>query len=143
VARSKKENVMNKRTVVLVLGLLAATLATSAQAQSGRVKVKVPFPFSVSDRSLPAGEYVISALDQKLLLEDAHAGPIAMVLANSISGRAARKTGQVVFQCYASQCFLSEVWAPSQDVGRQLLRSRREAGVAERQSPTYFALLGH
>ena len=96
----------------------------------------------VTDKAMPGGEYVISNFDHKVMIEDGQAKPLAMVLANSVGGRTPRQTGQVVFQCYARQCFLSEVWAPGQEVGRQLLRSCVEIGVAQHERPTYFALLG-
>lgn len=41
-------------------------------------------------------------------------------------------TGQVFFQCYSQQCFLSEVWAPGQYAGRRLLKSRREQEAAKK-----------
>lgn len=132
---------MHTRTLFLTLALFGTLSATSAQAQSGRVKVNVPFPFMVADRVLPAGEYVLSNSDHKVMIGEAHKS-IAMLLTNYVRGRKAPETGQVVFQCYGRQCFLSEIWAPGQEVGGQVVRSHMEIGVAKHQAPTYFALLG-
>ncbi len=67
---------------------------------------------------------------------------VAMVLTNAVGGRAVGKTGEVVFECYTDLCFLSQLWTPGQDTGRELLRSRSETEIAKRETGKYFALLG-
>ena len=133
---------MHTRTLFLTLALSGMLTAISAQAQSGRVKVNVPFPFTAADQTLPAGEYVFSNSDHKVMIADPHKS-IAMLLANYVSGRKAPETGQVVFLCYGRKCFVSEIWAPGQDVGGQVVRSHTQMGVARHQAPAYFALLGN
>jgi len=50
-----------------------------------------------------------------------------MVLTNEISGRSVGKNSQIIFHCYVDRCFLSELWSPAKENGRQLLTSRTEA----------------
>ena len=50
--------------------------------------------------------------------------------------------GKLVFNRYGDQYFLSKIWAPSSDTGRELPKSRLEREVAQRLSeggPTVVA----
>ena len=134
---------MKKETLLLAaLCLSVGTAVFPAYGQTGGVKVKVPFKFVVANKTLPAGEYVLSSVRDRVLIQNSESKSVAMVLANAISGHSTSRNGQVVFQCYIDQCFLSQLWTPSQDVGRQLLKSRGETEVAKRETGKYFALLG-
>jgi len=132
---------MKTRFTFLVLsGLFLSGLGQSALAQS--ITVKVPFQFVISDRTFPAGQYSVSSLREKVIVQDANRKTIAMMFSNAVMGRNAGNTGEVVFHCYANQCFLSELWTPTSDVGRQLPQSKAEIEVAKSNSQTYFALMG-
>jgi hypothetical protein len=43
---------------------------------------------------------------------------------------------------WVDHCFLSELWTPTSDVGRQLLPSHAEIETAKNNTQAYFALLG-
>jgi hypothetical protein len=139
----KKENSMKKQTLMfaslcLVLGLAVIPVV----AQAGGVQVKVPFNFVVSGKTLPAGEYTMIAASHQVKLQDARGRMISLVLANDVAGRSAGANGEIIFHCYGEHCFLSEVWSPAQDYGRQLLTSRTEAELAKEEKGRYFAVLG-
>jgi hypothetical protein len=121
-----------------------ALTAIPAHAQAGGVRSDVPFKFSVSGKTLPAGEYTVIASSNQVRIQDAHGKMVAMVLANDVSGRSPGDNGQIIFHCYRDRdsCFLSEVWAPAELNGRQLLTSRTEAGLAKEERAKYFALVG-
>jgi hypothetical protein len=134
---------MTKQTRLLVSLALSVGLAVvPAYGQVWGVKVKVPFKFVVADKTLPEGEYVLSAVREELFVQDSEGKRVAMVSTNAVSGRSAGSTGKVVFQCYTDLCFLSQVWTPGQEFGRELLRSRVETEIAKRETGKYFALLG-
>lgn len=135
--------VMKKQTVVLaVLGLLVALAVAPTYGQIWGVKAKVPFRFVVADKTLPEGEYLLSSARDEVFVQDSAGKRVAMVLTNAVAGRTVGKTGEVVFECYADLCFLSQVWTPGQNTGRELLRSRLEAEIAKRETGKYFVLLG-
>ena len=132
---------MKKQIVALaIVALLVGVVVVPAQGQS-RVKVQVPFEFAVADRSLPQGDYLITSVREKVLLQNSEGKTVAMALSNAVSGRSVGATGLAVFQCYEQRCFLSEIWNPTKVAGRQLMRSRWEKEVAKRKVATYFALL--
>jgi hypothetical protein len=134
---------MNKKTTQLAfLGLLMGLAVAPAYGQVWGVKVKVPFKFVVANKTLPQGEYLLSSTREEVFVQDSEGKRVAMVLTNSVSGRTVGKTGEVVFECYTDLCFLSQLWTPGQDTGRELLRSRVETVIAKRETGKYFALLG-
>jgi len=134
---------MNKQTLLLAsFGILVGLAAAPAYGQVRSVKVKVPFEFVVANKTLPEGEYVLSSVREEVFVEDSQGKRVAMVLTNAVGGRTVGRTGEVVFECYTDLCFLSQVWTPGQDTGRELLRSRVETVIAKRETGTYFALLG-
>lgn len=134
---------MNKQTKLLTsLGLLVGLAVAPAYGQVWGVKVKVPFKFVVANKTLPAGEYVLSSIHDEVFVQNSEGKRVAMVLTNALDGRTVGKTGEVVFECYSDLCFLSQLWTPGQDTGRELLRSRVETEIAKRKTGTYFALLG-
>jgi hypothetical protein len=136
--------VMNKRTKLLAsLGLLVGLTVPAAKAQVWGVKVRVPFKFVIANKTLPEGEYTLSSVRDELFVQDSEGKRVAMVSTNAVSGgRTVGKTGEVVFKCYTDVCFLSQLWTPGQDTGRELLRSLVETRMAKREAGKNFALLG-
>jgi len=135
---------MSKRTRLLAsLGLLVGLAVPPANGQVWGVKVKVPFKFVVANKTLAQGEYTLSSVRDELFVQDSEGKRVAMVSTNAVSGgRTVGKTGEVVFKCYTDVCFLSQLWTPGQDTGRELLRSHVETETAKREAGKIFALLG-
>lgn len=132
---------MKKRALQLAsVALLVGLTLPPSYGQAGGVKVKVPFKFLVADKTLPEGDYVFSSFRNQVFLQDAAGKRVAMVLTNAVDGRKVRHTGEVVFRCYTDICFLSQVWTPSEDTGREVLMSHVETEIARREVGTYFAL---
>jgi hypothetical protein len=117
--------------------------AGSARAQVGGVRASVPFPFTVSGKTFAPGEYtMVAGSNQVRVISPADGRTIAMALANDVSGHLAGANGRVVFRCYAEQCFLAEVWSPTEMNGRQVLTPRAESDARKEHRGTYFAILG-
>jgi len=134
---------MTRQTlIVATLCLVIGLAGVPAYAQAGGVQAKVPFNFTVSGKVFPAGVYTMIPASQQVKIQDANGTMVAMVLANDVSGRSAGGNGQIIFRCYRDRCFLSELWSPTQDNGRQLLTSRTEADLAKEEKGKYFAILG-
>jgi hypothetical protein len=135
--------VMNKKITLLAsLGLLVGLAVAPAYGQVWGVKVRVPFKFVVANKTLPEGDYLLSSVHDEVFVQDSQGKRVAMVSTNAVTGRSAGKTGEIVFECYTDLCFLSQVWTPGQETGRELLRSHVEAEIAKRETGKYFALQG-
>lgn len=132
-----------KRQILMVaaLGCLWLPGTMAAHAQSA-VIVKIPFPFVVGDHTFPDGEYRVSSIQDKVLVQNSEGKTVAVALSNAASGRSTGVSGQVVFHCYERLCFLSELWIPSQDGGRRLMKSLWETGIGKAKAPVMFALVG-
>jgi hypothetical protein len=123
--------VKKQALIVASLCLFVGLAVVSAYSQAGGVQVNVPFEFAISGKTFPAGEYTMIACPLGVAIHHDHGITIATVLASDISGRSASVNGQIIFHCYNDRhCFLSEVWSPRQNTGRQLLISRAEADLA-------------
>ena len=129
-----------KKLRFLVLGVAAIGIGQAALAQS--ISVKIPFTFAIADRVYPAGEYSVASSRDKLVVQDSEGKVVSMTLSNAVNGRHVGNNGEIVFHCYADHCFLSELWIPTSDTGRQLLASRSEIESARNNTQTWFALLG-
>ena len=125
-------------SLCLVIGLAIAP----AYAQSGSVQAKIPFNFTVAGKTFPAGAYTMIVGSRQVNIRDAYGRKIAIRLANEITGRSSGANGKVTFHCYSEHCFLSEVWSPAHENGRQLLTPRSEGDLAKRESGKYLAVLG-
>jgi len=128
-----------KKLRFLVLGF-ALGMGQAASAQS--ISVKIPFTFAIADRVYPAGEYSVMSSRDRLVVQDSNGKIVSMTLSNAVTGRHVGNNGEVVFHCYANHCFLSELWVPTSDIGRQALPSSSEIESAKNNTQTYFALMG-
>jgi hypothetical protein len=137
------EESMKKQGVGIAILGLALVMSATARAQTGGVSARIPFKFSVAGRAFAAGTYRMDVTSQQVTVVSLSDGrPVAMVLANKVSGKAAGKTGRVIFRCYREHCFLREVWAPGDENGRQVMATREERDAAREGAETYFAVLG-
>jgi hypothetical protein len=132
---------MKKNTLkIACLGLLF-WLAISASAQAGPVEAKIPFSFTVFGKTLPAGDYWISAAPHLIKIQDANLRVVVMASDNEILGNTANNKGYLQFHCYQGRCFLAEIWFGGHENGRQLFTSKEEVILAREQKGEYFAVL--
>jgi len=129
------------RIKLLAAGFFLLGGAISANAQSKGIHVQVPFDFEIANKTLPAGEYVISTEGDQVWLRVSHGNTVAVVQSNRTTHEGG-KTGKVVFNCYEKLCFLSQVWLPDAEMSREVLTSKREKKAAQNAEPQQYALLG-
>ncbi len=122
------------RLQAFVLAFFVAVINVMSGAQTVGLAVDVPFQFTVGETVLPAGRYVILAPQGDILRILGPDGSTAMAMANQVSGSRPTGAGIVDFNCYGSQCFLSQFWSARTDTGKELLKSRTEKEIASRGS---------
>ena len=130
--------------VLIALTLFAGLMVPTTQAQSIMLKADIPFDFTVGDKQLHSGEYHVKQMNQglTLIIESKDARSSAMVLTTPTQAKKISDVGKLVFNRYGDQYFLSKIWAPSSDTGREVRKSRLEREVAQRLSeggPTVVA----
>jgi hypothetical protein len=120
-----------QRKVYGVLTMLAVALIVSVpmvQAQTpSRLRADVPFAFSLADKSMPAGNYEIRSLSDRLLevwnLDIQH----GQMLMKQISVQDDNvHNAKLVFHKYGDQYFLSQIWDGRSNSGVELAVSNRE-----------------
>jgi hypothetical protein len=90
----------------------------------------VPFAFSLQDRSMPAGNYKIMAISDRVIevwnLDEGH----GQLLAKQMSVQSSRaQSPKLVFHKYDDQYFLSEIWDGQSNTGLAFAESKREKEV--------------
>jgi hypothetical protein len=125
---------MQRLTRILGLGAVALFLfaGTFAHAQNlpDELYIKVPFTFHIENTKLPAGEYMIRAIDS--------AAPLDLILTNlkdtvdvdfltSAAWTDSPSTQpELEFQKFGNEYFLSRIWLENQNRGFAVLESRRQ-----------------
>jgi hypothetical protein len=119
------------------LGLLGLVLALAARPTEAQGKqsliLNAPFSFMVEQQSMPAGAYRIVVEHGWLQIRSLDRQTAAAVLTLPVSGRTPEGVGQVVFDRLAGRYFLSQVWVPGMETGRQALESREERELKRRE----------
>lgn len=136
-----QKQVLKGVTMLMLIGAVALMAAlVSAHAQSStRIVADIPFDFAVGGKSLKAGEYSVRAFTTSgdaLVIINRDSNDAAMRLTRSIQARIVPQKATLVFHRYGQRYFLSEVWTPGEQSGRQLLKS-----AAERTLETQLAAI--
>ena len=124
------------KALAAVSFLVAMIIVTtgSAQAQSTPVRVNVPFDFTVANKSLPAGRYEVSRVQQygsdniiAISSTDGHQKLVCLTYtARSLDPK---QKVMLVFHRYGEQNFLYQVWPGDSSTGRVFAKSRSEREI--------------
>jgi len=121
--------------VLTALTLVAWLMVPATQAQSIMLKANIPFDFVVGEKRLPSGQYHVKSLNPVLTqIESKDARSTAIVLTTGMQAAKISDVGKLVFNRYGDQYFLSKIWVPSSNSGRELPKSHLEREVAQRFS---------
>jgi hypothetical protein len=119
-----------------LLGLVLALAARPAEAQGKQSLIlNAPFSFMVEQQSMPAGTYRIVVEHGWLQIRSVDRKTAAAVLTLPVSGKTPEGVGQVVFNHYRDRYFLSQVWLPEMEAGRQTLESHEEKELSKQARP--------
>jgi hypothetical protein len=117
-----------------MLGLILTLGALPAAPQGKKLLIlKAPFSFTVEQKKMPAGSYQILVEHGWLQIRNDDNKTAAVVLTLPVSGKTPESVGQVVFNHYGDHYFLSQVWLPGMEVGRQTLESREEKELEKQE----------
>jgi len=117
-------------SVIVAASMLLIVVSAHAQLPGSAIRASIPFDFTVRGRTLPAGEYEITRLNDEpsgLLLRNVNNKHDHVVFetepveANKLPRRSA-----LVFNHYGDSYFLAEVVTAGEQTGRELEPSRAE-----------------
>ena len=115
-------------------GLLVLLTFSSALAQSDRQTIiHIPFNFSVGEKAFQAGKYVIerNRKDSDTVWVIRHKDNVgkALLLTRPVRANDVVEETRLVFSRYDDLYFLSEVWTPGSQTGREIQVSNREKAL--------------
>ena len=130
---------MKKGILSIALAGCVLTLLLGATAQGqltgGPIRINIPFDFNIRGKTLPAGEYEVKRInDDAESLEIAnvkHSHDHAIFETEQVEARKLPRHAELVFHRYGDQYFLSEIWTPGTETGRELFMSRQERAVKQ------------
>jgi hypothetical protein len=114
-----------------VLTVLLVLTAVSVAAQSERSKVtNIPFSFIVGEKTLPAGKYTVEPnrrdFDKVWLVQSRDGRTSALFTTMPVRASETQEKTKFVFHKYGDQYFLSQIWTPGGNSGRELLMQALE-----------------
>ena len=127
----KRKTLANLSISMLLIVLTA--MSVSAQSQRSKV-IEIPFNFIIGDKTLPAGAYTVEPnrrdfdLVWKIRSSDNRNSALFITMAVR---KDAPKTTELVFHRYGGKYFLSQIWTPGGNTGRELLMSHLERELAK------------
>src|SRR6266850_809005 len=137
ILEKEKEAHMKKQVrSFTILGLLLLMTAVSVRAQSERSKLtNIPFNFIVGQKTLPAGEYTVETnrrdYDKVWLVQNREGDASALFTTMPVRANQTQEETKLVFHKYGDQYFLSQIWTPGGNTGRELLMPRIERELAK------------
>lgn len=123
---------MKKRAMMaLSLMLVLGTFGLQAQAQdTERMVINIPFLFTAGETTLPAGKYAVKRVSQSSLMIQNLSMPRAVAIVAAVGsvpgGSKSNSASKLVFRAYEGEHFLSQVWMPGHNAGREVPVSRTE-----------------
>ena len=129
---------MKKQTLknFTMLGLVLMLTTVSVCAQSERSKVtNIPFSFIVGQKTLPAGEYTVEPNRKDShnvwLVQSRDGRTSALFATMPVRASETQEQAKLIFHKYGAQYFLSEIWTPGGNSGRELRMPRLERELAK------------
>ena len=118
---------------VMLSGLLCA--AARAQSTNYTIKFNVPFEFNIGERTMPAGEYVVTLLCRSsnmpaVLIKSGDGRASRILMMTPVDASRLRESATLVFNRYGSRHFLAQVWTPAERAGLKVRRSSAERRMA-------------
>ena len=123
-----------KNFTMLSLGLMVTAVSVCAQSERSKV-TNIPFSFIVGQKTLPAGEYTVEPNrkdSQNVWLVQRRDGcKSAFFTTMPVRASETQEKAKLIFHKYGAQYFLSQIWTPGGNSGRQLLMPRLERELAK------------
>ena len=121
---------------IALSGLLLLLTFSSALGQSDRQTIiHIPFNFSVGEKAFTAGEYAIDRnrkdSDTVWVIKSKDNGGKAVLLTRPVRANDTVEETRIVFTKYDDLYFLSELWFPGSNTGREIQISNRERARAK------------
>lgn len=125
-----------ERVIAFATLILIVTVSSSVFAQTDRqTAVNIPFHFTVSDKAMPAGEYLIRRnrqdTDTVWVIQHKQTGKAVMMLTQAVRANETQEDAKFVFRKYDDLYILSQFWAAGTTTGREIQVTDRERELSK------------
>jgi len=135
-----KNRIFNTLKAFSACAMLAVS-CLSAQSDHKTITA-VPFDFMVGNRHMAAGTYDITIDQSTVLVRGEENGLASFALAFWAHADKTQERAKLVFKRYGDRYFLSQIWYPGTNEGRELAVSKIERELARNSGkPEIVALL--
>ena len=137
-----KNRIFNTLKAFSACALLAVS-CLSAQSDH-RITVNIPFDFVVKNQHMSAGTYDVTTdlVRSTVLIRGENSDSAAFALSFAAYAGTTPTQAKVVFKRYGERYFLSQVWYPATNLGREIGASKVERELARSSGkPEIIALL--
>ena len=124
---------------IVLCGALLAAASAMGQMRPGDLVAEVPFAFHAGTQTLPAGRYIVAAVDGDLRISNSQGR--GLFVPTHPASRTAGDGTKLVFHRYGDTYFLSAVWVTGNTTGRELFRSRAERELASHKAEMDLAVI--
>jgi hypothetical protein len=126
------ERVIAFATLALIVTVSSSTVFAQTDRQT---VVNIPFHFTVSDRAMPAGEYLIRRnrkdTDTVWVIQHKETGKAVMMLTRTVQGNENHDDARFVFRKYDDVYILSQFWTAGNSSGREIQVTDRERELSK------------
>ena len=121
---------------LIAMIVLVGSLAVAAKAQTSgqaRLVANIPFEFTVGDKTLPAGDYRVQAVNSDsgivvLKIENQDGETRALVQTMTVIGKA-QESAKLIFHRYGNHYFFAQAWVDGEASGLQASKPRAERAL--------------
>ena len=126
------EKVIAFATLILIVTVSSSVVFAQTDRQT---VVNIPFHFTVSDRAMPAGEYLIRRnrkdADTVWVIQHKKTGKAVMMLTQTVQANETQEDAKFVFRKYDDLYILSQFWAAGTNTGREIQVTDRERELSK------------
>ena len=126
------EKVIAFATLILIVTVSSSVVFAQTDRQT---VVNIPFHFTVSDRAMPAGEYLIRRnrkdADTVWVIQHKKTGKAVMMLTQAVQANETQEDAKFVFLTYDDLYILSQFWAAGTNTGREIQVTDRERELSK------------
>ncbi|HEX5833167.1 MAG TPA: hypothetical protein VFY34_04920 [Pyrinomonadaceae bacterium] len=126
------EKVIAFATLILIVTVSSSVVFAQTDRQT---VVNIPFHFTVSDRAMPAGEYLIRRnrkdADTVWVIQHKKTGKAVMMLTQAVQANETQEDAKFVFRKYDDLYILSQFWAAGTNTGREIQVTDRERELSK------------
>ena len=126
------ERVIAFATLILIVTVSSSVVFAQTDRQT---VVNIPFHFTVSDKAMPAGEYLVRRnrkdTDVVWVIQHKKTGKAVMMLTQAVQANETQEDAKFVFRKYEDLYILSQFWAAGTNTGRQIQVSDRERELSK------------